>query len=404
MPNTRALAALAVVVALVLAGGVAVQVLSRGRAGDAANASVGEATTPGTIKLDVSDAGCGGDWSLPHGGTVTFAITSGFEEGAEVELADVKKQLVYLDLEGFGPGDTVDQTVTLGNGTYRFSCFPDDDNPATGKTVTITGAAGVKNPTPGVSPVDQNDLIPYAIAYQKWVTAQVPTLRARVNALAADVAAGDLGKAKTDWLAAHLVYESMGAAYGTFGKLDTAINGEPAPGTTALTDPNLTGFHKVEALLWSGAPTSKVGPAVAALQGAVGKLAAALPTLQQDPNDLGLRAHEIVENAIQFELTGQTDAGSHTNLATIGANLSGSQAVLNVIDPLLTPRYPQLHATEQALAASQKLVASYDHNGTWTPLSALTQLQREQLDASLDQTVADLAPIASILDERSHPL
>jgi len=403
MPKTRALTAFAAAVALIVAGGVVIQVVTQGR-GDAANASSGTSASGGDIKLDVSDAGCGGAWSLPHGGTVTFALTSGFEEGTEVELADVKKQLVYLDLEGFGPGDTVDETVTLGNGTYRFSCFPDDGNPATGKTVRITDASSVKHPTPGVSPVDQNDLIPYAITYQKWIAAQVPTLRTRVNAVAADVAAGNITKAKTDWLSAHLVYESMGAAYGTFGDLDDAINGEPAPGTTALSDPSLTGFHKVEALLWSGAPAAKVAPAVTALQGAVAKLAAALPTLQQDPNDLGLRAHEIVENAIQFELTGQTDAGSHTNLATIGANLAGSQAVLNVIDPLLKTRYAQLGATQQALAASQKLIASYDHGGTWTPLSALSQLQREQLDASLDQTVEDLAPIASILDERSHPL
>ncbi|MFC4243451.1 imelysin family protein [Gryllotalpicola reticulitermitis] len=403
MPKNRAIAALAAAVALIVAAGVVVQVVTRGHGDDAASASVG-ATPPGTIKLSVSDAGCGGTWSLPHGGKVTFEITSDFQQGAEVELADVKKQLVYLDLEGFGPGATVDQTVTLGNGTYRFSCFPDEDIATKGKTVTITDASGVKNPTPGVSPVDQNDLIPYAIKYQKWVAAQVPILRTRVNTLATDIAAGNIAKAKTDWLTAHLTYESMGAAYGTFGDLDDAINGEPAPGTTALADPKLTGFHKVEALLWSGASAAKAAPAVTALQGAVAKLAAAMPTLQQDPNDLGLRAHEIVENAIQFELTGQTDAGSHTNLATIGANLAGSQAVLNVIDPLLTSRYPQLGATEQALAASQKLVATYDHDGSWAALSSLDQLQREKLDASLDQTVEDLAPIASILDERSHPL
>jgi iron uptake system component EfeO len=402
MPKSRLFAALAAAVVLIVAGGVVVQLASRATGRDAAHASTSAGA--GTVKIAVSDAGCGGDWSLPHGGTVTFAITSGFETGAEVELADVKKRLVYVDVEGLGSGATVDQTVTLGNGTYRFSCFPDDGNPAKGATVEITDASRVRHPTPGVSAVDQNDLIPYAIRYQKWVAAQVPTLRAQVNALAAAVAGGDLARAKTDWLAAHLTYESMGAAYGTFGTLDDAINGEPAPGKTALSDPELTGFHKVEALLWSRAPATKVSSAVSALQTAVGKLAAALPTLQQDPNDLGLRAHEIVENAIQFELTGQTDAGSHTNLATIGANLRGSKAVLNVIDPLIKTRDPQLSATEQALAASQKLVASYDRHGSWDPLSSLTQLQREQLDASLDQTVEDLAPIASILDERSHPL
>lgn len=390
----------AAVVAILIGVGLVAQAVGC----DDAKAGGSAAGSAGTIPISVSDAGCGGAWSLPHGGRVTFAITSGFGQGAEVELADVKKQLVYLDLEGFGPGATVKETVTLGNGTYRFSCFPDEDIAAAGQTVVISHADRVKNPTPGVAPVDQNDLIPYAKKYQTWVAAQVPTLRRRVAALAADVAAGDLAKAKKDWLAAHLSYETLGAAYGTFGDLDTAINGEPAPGSTALTDPKLTGFHKVEALLWSGAPTARVRTAVNGLQKAVGKLAATLPTLQQDPSDLGRRAHEIVENAMQFELTGQTDAGSHTNLATIGANLAGAQAVLTVIDPLLNSRYRQLSATQQALASARKLLASYDRGGVWTPLAALTTAQRERLDASLDQTVELLAPIAAILDERSHPL
>ncbi len=51
------------------------------------------------------------------------------------------------------------------------------------------------------------------------------------------VSEGDLTAAKTAWLTAHLTYETLGAAYGAFGDLDTAINGSPAPGHTARTDP-----------------------------------------------------------------------------------------------------------------------------------------------------------------------
>ena len=37
-----------------------------------------------------------------------------------------------------------------------------------------------------------------------------------------------------------------------------------------------------------------------------------LPQIQPQALDLGLRAHEIMENTLQFELTGKTDYGSGT--------------------------------------------------------------------------------------------
>ncbi len=51
--------------------------------------------------------------------------------------------------------------------------------------------------------------------------------------------------------------------------------------------------------------------------------------------DVALRTHEILENTLQFELTGETDEGSHTNLATAWANVQGTKLALAAITPLL---------------------------------------------------------------------
>src|SRR6202000_3110129 len=66
-----------------------------------------------------------------------------------------------------------------------------------------------------------------------------------------------------------------------------------------------------------------------------------LPQFQPQPLDIGLRSHEIMENALQFELTGKTDEGSGTNLATAYANAVGDREVLSVLRPILATRYPQ---------------------------------------------------------------
>jgi iron uptake system component EfeO len=122
--------------------------------------------------------------------------------------------------------------------------------------------------------------------------------------------------------------------------------------------------------------------------------------LQIDPNDLGLRAHEIMENTLQFELTGHTDYGSGTNLATALANLDGTEAVLNVLRPLLVTRAPMadvdswLDRTDKALRAARR------PDGSWPPVTQLSRKQHEKIDGDVSGLVERLAPIAAITEPR----
>jgi iron uptake system component EfeO len=346
-------------------------------------------------------SGCGRGWSDPTAGTQTFDVTNTSIAGMEVYLESVASGDVYLDLEALGAGSTTRGRATIPAGRYRFVCLPADEDPIAGASVTVTGARRVADATPGIPPVTENDLIPASKQYGAWIESRLPVLQADADSLAGDVASGDLGKAKADWLTGHLEYESLGAAYGAFGDADKAINGMPASGRTALDDPGLTGFHKLEALLWSGAPAARIAPFTDRLRADVASLRANFPNVRIDPLDIGLRAHEILENALQFELTGAADAGSHTDLATVDANLTGSAEALEPLRGILKPRYPQLAKTEASIAEAQRLVESYRaSDGTWTPLQSLTTAQREALDARIDATVELLAPIAAICDVR----
>jgi iron uptake system component EfeO len=361
---------------------------------------------PGTYAISAGQDACGAGWGSGSnaqvaGGEQTFIVTNGTIAGIEVYLQAVGTKKVYLDLEGLGTGAHAKARVTLGSGRYRFVCLPADADPVRGATVTVGVAPPKAQLTPGIVPVTRNDLIPVAKAYGDWVGSRIPVLKQQVAALGADASEGDLEAARRDWLTAHETYEALGAAYGAFGDLDTAINGTPASGLTASTDPGLTGFHRVEAALWSGAPAADVSAAAAPLTAAVGQLGDAFSDAEIDPQDVGLRAHEIVENAIQFELTGATDAGSGSELATIDANLTGAEQALNPLASILTSRYDRFAATTASLAAAQTLVESYRQaDGSWTPLAQLSRSERERLDAALDATVELLAPVAAICDIR----
>ena len=61
--------------------------------------------------------------------------------------------------------------------------------------------------------------------------------------------------------------------------------------------------------------------------------------MQIDGVDLSLRAHEIMEDALQFELTAKTDYGSGSNLATVDGQSRRDPAVFGVLRPLLAGSY-----------------------------------------------------------------
>ncbi len=379
-----------IVLALIIAGGIVATAVGRSTA----------STADGPIAVDAGIGTCGQGWAGADHGDLDFVLTNTTVAGEEVYLqgADGK---VYGELENFGAGTTRRLQSRLPNGRYRFVCMPDDLQLTHGPLVRVTGAAHLPHLTPGSAIVTQNDLIEPVQQYHDWVAGRLGVLAADADALSAAIASGDRDTAEDAWLTGHVEYESLGAAYDAFGDWDAAINGAPAPDTTALNDPELTGFHKIEALLWSGAPLPAAQPFAQQLVSDVRGLQSDFTAAQLSPLDVPLRAHEIIENAIEFELNGGTDAGSGTTLATVAANLYGSREALAPLLPLLRSRYAGLGETESWLDRADALVAGFRQpDGRWTPLDDLTTAQRETLDATLSETVEHLAPIAEIAAPR----
>ncbi|WP_237280349.1 EfeM/EfeO family lipoprotein [Subtercola vilae] len=357
--------------------------------------------------VSVSTDTCGSGWSGHDAGQQSFTLQNTTVAGVETYLQDPVSRATYLDVEGLGTTASVDVNLVLNAGDYQFVCLPADADPVLGPVFSLgpdhEGRTLFANATPGIVPVTRNDMIPIAKQYGAWITAQLPALLVDTQLLQSDIVAGNLTAARSDWLTAHLAYEQLGAAYGAFGDLDSAINGMPASGSTALTDPGLTGFHRIEALLYSTAAATDITGPTGQLVASVSDLQTAFASARIDPLDVGLRAHEILENALQFELSGRTDANSGTELATVSANLTGTNAALAPLRPLLATRYPPaaLADTDAALSAAETLVTSYRHaDGTWTPLSALSQTERERINSAIGNAVELLAPVAAICDIR----
>ncbi|AYC43777.1 EfeM/EfeO family lipoprotein [Streptomyces griseorubiginosus] len=385
--------------ALLTAGAVAVDVLVAGGAGAGrdARAVAGDGLRHTTVEIGTS--GCGRGWTRPAAGRQVFDLRNTSATAAEAYLVDARTGAVHGEVEGLGPGTTRPLQVTLGDGSYAFTCLPDDADAVTGPTVRITGG-GKGRSGPAAVPVTQQELIPPTLAYQKWIGARTDELARRTDVLRAAVDRGDLASARAAWLPAHLVYERMGAAYGTFGDADAEIDGTTAGLSGGVRDPGFAGFHRVEYGLWHGESASSLRGPADRLAGAVHALRDSWPGRRMDPADVGLRAHEILENTVQFELTGRTDYGSGTNLATARANLDGTQALLGCLRPLLRTRATGLTGIETWMNRARHTLDAFGHDGRWTPLSRLTRAQREKVDADLGELVERLADVAALTDVR----
>ena len=143
-------------------------------------------------------------------------------------------------------------------------------------------------------------------------------------------------------------------------------------------------------------------PVAATLPKDVNALLAWWPTQQIPLSDVGLRTHEILENALEFQLTGHDDYGSGTTLATTLANIAGTRELLGLLRPLLVPRYPGLPAVYSGFDRLQSLLEKEQRpNGAWVPVSALPTSARQAIDAACGAVLQSLAPIASITEPRN---
>jgi iron uptake system component EfeO len=359
-------------------------------------AACGSTTAPSSSAnlIDISSNQCGGTWSVPGPGWHTLQISNQGTSGAEVDLVNPANGAVYAEIENTGPGTVNPITIDFGSAKYALLCLFNDFIPARGTTVTVAGhAAG----TPAVLPITYNDLIPYAKKYVTEEEAAIKVLAAQTATLAAAVRGGDLATARRDWLTAHLQYETLGDAYSAFGDFDTEIDGRADP--TGVSSSQWTGFFRLEYGLWHGQSLKSLVPVADTLNNYVGQLVTWWPTQQVPLADLGRRAHEVIENALEFQLTGHDDYGSGTTLAATVAAISASRVLLALLHPLIAPRYPQLPQVYSGLDQLQSLLQRAQRpDGWWVAESALPAAQRQAIDAAAGQVLQELAPIASITE------
>jgi iron uptake system component EfeO len=354
---------------------------------------------PGADVISVSAAACGTGWRHPAAGVQTLQIHNASTSTVEIQLENPSNGAVYAQVEGIGPGTTRSMPVDLGSGQYSFSCSGLNYGTRVGPVIQVPGRIRGGSPVLALTQDQVNSITAQAHAY---VADGLARLVPQTGALVADIRNGDLA-AKSAWLTANLTWERLGSAYGMFDAYDDVIDGTPFGLPGGVDDPGFTGFYRLEYGLWHGQSAAELTEAASQLSVNVRALRTAWPGIElpttQAVGDLALRTHEILEDAMQNQLSGRDDFGSGTTLATVAAGIDATRAQLGILRPYLGARYPQTQVLYRSLDQLQHLVDAEKTGIGWTPASRLSTRQREQLDAAAGQTVELLAPIPVIFEQ-----
>ena len=266
-----------------------------------------------------------------------------------------------------------------------------------------------KNPGPAtdLEPVDPVRFERPVAKYRDYSEGEAKQVQDAVGRLRRALAAGDVAAAKRAWLDAYDHYLRLGAAYGSLGKLDEEIDGDPGrlPGGTH--SPEFTGLHRIEMGLWTGeAPGRLIHPA-AFLAAKVKRLRTVAKKIRIGPLTYATRAHEILEDA-QRDMLSDIDAPwSGAGLRATFDSLAATEFVVGTLRPLLNGRDSTIEPveTEEARFGEALEQVRTEHGGAWPRLEALTPTQQERVDGRLGSLLERLAAIPGALEVvRTRPV
>jgi len=212
-------------------------------------------------------------------------------------------------------------------------------------------------------------------------------MREEVATLRRALRRGDRAGARTAWLRAYTGYLLIGAAYGSLGALDAAIEDD---------------LHTIERGLWTGAPLASLP--VDRLSDRVARLGPRLVRMGITPLDYATRAHEILEDAQRDMLSDAVAPWSGAGVQATAASLDATEVVIGTLRPLLSGRGP-LPQVESALLGLRREMAALRraHGGRLPSTHDLGQRERVRLNGRLGATLERLAAVPGALETRVPP-
>jgi iron uptake system component EfeO len=272
----------------------------------------------------------------------------------------------------------------------------DVEGGTTGTGTVGTETAPVTVDTSATDPAALQRAMGEVAAYSRGQTARL--VRATED-LQAAIDAGDVSRAKKAYAAGRPFYESIEPLVALFPELDGKINAREDDFPKKAADPTWTGFHPIERKLWkAGRIDARTKKLAAGLVRDSKRLDELMRDAKVTPEVVIPGVAELVDEVEESKITGEEERYSKLDIPTFIANLDGSKAFYETLEPLVGEQDPELNerietAFDDAYAEVRGLKGSaYDD---------LTDAQKKGVKQSIEALAEPLARVQGTLGVKS---
>jgi iron uptake system component EfeO len=348
----------------------------------------GDDAGAGAAKLSfkLTDAGCEPHNAETAAGPITFeAENAGSASVTEMEVLD--GETILGEKENLTEGLSGSFSLTLEQGEYILRCNGGEEEDG---TLTVTGTLQAEN-SPEVEA---------AIAeYRDYLEENTAELVAKTKPFVAAVLAGNVAEAKAAYPPARIPYERIEPVAESFGGLDPRIdareNDVPAN--------EFEGFHRVEKALWEEGTAAGMAPVAKQLLADVEELQEKVKTVELQAVQIANGANELLGEVSASKITGEEERYSHIDLVDFEANVEGSEAAFEAVEPLLSESEPEpAKEIEEEFRKVYAALGPYRRGEGFVLYTELGQADTRKLAQSIDALAEKLSEAPAVIVGGEH--
>ncbi|OCT12258.1 hypothetical protein A8709_30960 [Paenibacillus pectinilyticus] len=260
-----------------------------------------------------------------------------------------------------------------------------NENKGAVNDATITGSEALQEAT---------------VAYNKYVQDQGNQMVTRLEELNAAVESGDLKKAQEAYVASRIPYERIEPVIERFKELDGVMDARINDFKDDK-DPNFTGYHRIENILFVQKTVKDAEPFAARLLEDGKKMQQSIAATKIEATDFVTGVGELMEEAQSKKITGEEERWSGATIPVLRANVEGAQQIYMLVQAELKKKDASLdEAINKSLAAVIETMNTLSPVGpTWQDFGKLEQAKRIDLKNKLETLAEPLVKMPGTLGQ-----
>ena len=217
-------------------------------------------------------------------------------------------------------------SLTLEEGEYTLRCNGGSEEDG---TLTVTGGSTAK-----ADPEVEKPRSPGTASTWR----RTPTCWSRRRSRSSPRSSpANVARAKSLYPAARIPYERIEPVAESFGDLDPRIDAR----ANDVPPSEFGGFHRIEKALWEEGTTKGMTPVAKQLLADVEELRQKVKGVDLQAVQIANGANELLGEVSASKITGEEERYSHIDLVDFVANVEGSEAAFESVEPLLGQEGPE---------------------------------------------------------------